>query len=222
MFTVALTGGIGSGKSTVAERLGALGAGVIDTDLLSRELTIAGHPILERLAAMFGASILLADGALDRAALRERVFHCPAERGQLEAILHPAIRDLMLERLAVLAAPYAVLVIPLLFETGQEILADRVLVVDVPENIQVERVKRRGGLAEDAILRIIASQISRQTRLERADDILDNSGNPAALESQIQRLHARYLQFARKPLASPFLHSKMQSPPSDPICGNGS
>ncbi|WP_295408329.1 dephospho-CoA kinase [uncultured Thiocystis sp.] len=197
MFTVALTGGIGSGKSTVAEQLGALGAGVIDTDLLSRELTAAGHPVLERIAAVFGGSILQSDGSLDRAALRERIFRSPAERAQLESILHPAIKNLMLERLATLDAPYAVLVIPLLFETGQQTLVDRILVVDVPEHVQIERVKRRSGLPEDEILRIVASQSPRQERNARADDILDNSGDTAALSSQVRHLHRRYFQFAK-------------------------
>ncbi len=193
---VALTGGIGSGKSTVADQLGAFGAGVIDTDLLSRELTVAGHPILERITAIFGDRILQADGSLDRAALRERIFHSPAARAQLEAILHPAIKDLMLERLATLEAPYSVLVIPLLFETGQQTLADRVLVVDVPESVQIERVKRRSGLPEDEITRIIASQIPRHERIARAHDIIDNSGDTAALSPQVQYLHARYLHLA--------------------------
>lgn len=197
MFTVALTGGIGSGKSTVADQLGALGAGVIDTDLLSRELTVAGHPVLVRIAAVFGDSILRSDGSLDRAALRERIFRSPAERARLESILHPAIKHRMLERLATLDAPYAVLVIPLLFETGQQTLADRVLVVDVPEHVQIERIKRRSGLTEDEILRIVASQCPRQERNARANDILDNSGDPTELEPQVRHLHRRYLQLAK-------------------------
>ncbi len=196
MFSVALTGGIGSGKSTVADQLGALGAGVIDTDLLSRELTSAGHPILERIVARFGERMRLADGSLDRAAMRERVFRSVTERTRLEEILHPAIKSLMLERLSRLDAPYAVLVIPLLFETGQQHLADRVLVVDVPERLQIDRVTHRSGLSEDEILRIIASQIPRQARLERADDIIDNSGDVTAIIPRIQQLHMHYLTLA--------------------------
>lgn len=196
MFVVALTGGIGCGKSSVSDRLGALGAGIVDTDLLSRELTVAGSPVLARIAATFGNGMLHPDGALDRAALRDCVFKNPDARTQLESILHPAIKTLMLERLAQLTTPYAVLVIPLLFETGQQTLADRVLVVDVPESIQIERVRRRSGLPEDEIRRIIASQIPRRERLERADEIIDNSGDLVALEAQIQPLHARYLLLA--------------------------
>jgi dephospho-CoA kinase len=196
MFSVALTGGIGSGKSTVADQLAVLGAGVIDTDVLARELTAVGQPLLQHIAVNFGAEMLLADGALDRAALRQRVFQSPSERKRLEALLHPAIEALMLERRAALTAPYAVLVIPLLFETGQQQWAQRVLVVDVPEAVQIERVQQRSGLATDEIKRIIASQIARAERLARADDLIDNSGNSAALIPQIKQLHERYLQLA--------------------------
>lgn len=197
MFSVALTGGIGSGKSTVADQLAALGAGVIDTDVLARELTAVGQPLLQRIAASFGAEMLRADGALDRAALRQRVFQSPPERKRLEALLHPAIEALMLERLATLTTPYAVLVIPLLFETGQQQWAQRVLVVDVPEEVQIERVRRRSGLATDEIKRIIASQIARTERLARADDIIDNNGDLTTLPAQVQRLHRQYLQSAK-------------------------
>ncbi len=196
MLTIALTGGIGSGKTTVSDRFAELGAGVIDTDLLSRELTAPPSPVLDRIAEVFGAKILDADGALERARLRQLVFQDHEARARLEAILHPAIKNLMLQRLAVLQTPYAILVIPLLFETGQQDLADRVLVVDVPEQVQIERVKRRNGLDEDEIRRILSSQVSRRERTAGADDRIDNSGDPAALEAQIQRLHARYLVMA--------------------------
>ncbi|MBK1721127.1 dephospho-CoA kinase [Thiocystis violacea] len=196
MLVIALTGGIGSGKTSVSDQLGKLGAGIIDTDQLSRELTAPGSPILARIADAFGEEVLQTDGALDRARLREQVFQNPVARGRLEAILHPAIKTLMLERLASLATPYAVLVIPLLFETGQQNLADRVLVVDIPEHLQIERVAQRSGLAEAEIRRILASQVSRETRLAGADDVIDNSGDGAALESQVRRLHARYLRLS--------------------------
>lgn len=193
MLVVALTGGIGSGKTTVSDLFAELGAGVIDTDLLSRELTGPGSPALSEIAAELGPGMLGPYGALDRAALRQRVFADPAARGRLEGILHPRIKALMLERLAGLEAPYAVLVIPLLLETGQQGLADRVLVVDAPEQIRIDRVHRRSGLAEAEIQAIIASQASRDQRLARADDIIDNSGGPERLRPQVEQLHQRYL-----------------------------
>ncbi len=196
MLSVALTGGIGSGKSTVAAEFAALGAGVIDADELARELTAVGQPLLTQIAADFGADVLLADGSLNRAVLRERVFQQPSARARLEAMLHPAILELMLARRAALTTPYALLVIPLLFETGQQTLAQRVLVVDVAEAIQIERVQRRSGLEPDEIRRIIASQIPRHERCARADDVLDNSGAMTALLPQIAQLHAEYLRLA--------------------------
>jgi dephospho-CoA kinase len=195
MFRVGLTGGIGSGKSTVADRLAALGAGVIDTDLLARELTEPDTPTLARIGAEF-SGVLLPDGHLDRAALRRQVFADPCARARLESILHPPIRTLMLERAECLTTPYAVLVIPLLFETGQESLMDRVLVVDCPEPIQIERVRRRSQLPEAEIARIIASQIPRAERLARADDVIDNGSGPDDLLPQIEQLHRAYLALA--------------------------
>ncbi len=193
MLVVALTGGIGSGKSTVADLFAASGAGIVDTDVLSRELTRPGSPAVGEIAAAFGRQVIQPDGTLDRAALRALVFAKPAARKDLESILHPRIRALMLERLRALDTPYAMLVIPLLVETGQHTLADRVVVVDVPENTQVERVQRRSGLTEAEVQRIIASQASREERLACADHIIDNSGDPALLQPQVERLHLRFL-----------------------------
>jgi dephospho-CoA kinase len=196
MLVITLTGGIGSGKSTVADELAARGAGVIDTDLLARELTEAGQPTLDDIAATFGSQLIDCDGHLDRRALRGLVFADPQARRKLEAILHPRIKDLMLERLAAIDAPYAVLVIPLLFETNQHVLADRVLVVDAPEAVQAERVRRRSGLSTPEITRIIGSQINRNERLARADDIIDNAGDRPTLLGQVERLHRHYLDLA--------------------------
>ncbi|MGQ9832000.1 MAG: dephospho-CoA kinase [Thermochromatium sp.] len=193
---VALTGGIGSGKTTVANRLAELGAGVIDTDEISRTLTAHDGAALEDIVAAFGPDIRLADGTLDRARLRRIVFSDPDARARLEAILHPRIESIMLERLSDLQTDYAVLVIPLLFETGQEHHADRVLVVDVPESVQIARVMQRSGLSETEVRRIIASQIPRQARNARADDLIDNSGERAALEPRIRHLHALYTHLA--------------------------
>ncbi len=196
MLLVGLTGGIGSGKSTVADLFAGLGAGVVDTDLLARELTEPGSPTLARIVAEFGPDLLHADGAMDRAWLRERVFADPAARVRLEAVLHPPIRALMLERAVRLGTPYALLMVPLLFETGQEGLVERVLVVDCPEAVQIERVRRRSGLSETEIARIVASQIPRAERLARADDVIDNQGDPDALVPQVERLHRDYLALA--------------------------
>ena len=195
MYRVGLTGGIGSGKSTVADRLAALGAGVIDTDLLARELTEPGTPTLAKIGKEFHG-VLLPDGHLDRAALRRQVVVDPSARARLESILHPPIRTLMLERAERLTTPYTVLVIPLLFETGQESLMDRVLVVDCPEPIQIERVCRRNQLPEAEVARIIASQIPRAERLARADEVINNGNGPDDLMPQIEHLHRAYLALA--------------------------
>lgn len=197
MLKVGLTGGIGSGKSTVAERLAGLGAGVVDADLLSRELTEPGSAALEEMASVFGREILTSDGALDRSALRVRAFADPAMRARLESILHPRIRALMSERVAALSSPYAILVVPLLLETGQDSLVDRVLVVDVPEEVQVQRVQKRSGLPPDEIGRIMSSQIGRAERLAHAHDVIDNSGPSSALGPQIDALHQLYLSMAK-------------------------
>jgi dephospho-CoA kinase len=196
VFKAGLTGGIGSGKSSVADLFGGLGAGVIDTDLLARELTEPGTPTLARIVCDFGVEVLSLDGALDRGRLRERVFRDRVARSRLESILHPRIRELMLERAAKLRAPYAILVVPLLFETGQETLMDRVLVVDCPKETQIQRVQRRSHLAPAEIARILASQVSRAERLARADDVIDNSGELADLAPQVERLHRSYLDLA--------------------------
>jgi dephospho-CoA kinase len=194
MLVVALTGGIGSGKSTVSDRFAALGAPVIDADVISRQLTEPDSPALAMIEAQFGPDVLCDDGSLDRAALRRFVFNDPAARKRLEAILHPLIRTRMQQALAALAAPYAVLVIPLLFETGQADLADCVLVVDAPEADQIRRVQQRSGLEPPEIERIMAGQVSRAERLRRADDVIDNSSNLQSLLVQTDRLHEKFLK----------------------------
>lgn len=196
MLLIGLTGGIGSGKSTVAELFADLGAGVVDTDLLARELTQPGTATLARIADAFGPEVLNPDGSLDRARLRGLAFKDPADRARLEAILHPPIRELMLERAAGLQAPYVLLVIPLLLETGQWSLVDRVLVVDCPERLQMERVQARSGLPQAQIARIMGSQAPRAERLAKADDIIDNQGAPETLQAQVEQLHRCYLALA--------------------------
>jgi dephospho-CoA kinase len=196
MLVIGLTGGIGSGKSTVADTLAASGAAVIDTDVIARELTEPGQPALREIAANFGADLIGPNGRLNRDALRALVFSDPDARARLEGILHPRIKDRMLKQLAETDAPYAVLVIPLLFETNQHKLVDRVLVVDLPESEQRERVRLRSGLTDGEIDLIVSSQISRAERLARADDILDNSRDRPALLAQVEGIHRKYVALA--------------------------
>ena len=191
---VGLTGGIGSGKSAAAEEFARLGATVVDTDAISHELTAAGGAALGEIEAVFGKGVLGPDGALDRRRMRERVFANPAERRALEGILHPMIRDESRRRIAAAPGPYVVHVVPLLVESGEYgRRVDRVLVVDVPEEVQVARVRAR-GLAEEQIRSIIASQAARAERLAAADDVIDNTGSLEALRERVRALHEKYLQ----------------------------
>ena len=196
VYSVALTGGIGSGKSTVSCLFAERGVTVIDADELSHALTARNGAALAAIADAFGDDIIAADGSLDRAALRRRVFSDAEARRRLEGILHPRIRAEMRARMARSEGPYVILAIPLLFETGQQDMADRVLVVDVPESVQIERVQARSGLDRPEIERIIASQVPRSRRLAGADDVIDNTGPSSALADRVDRLHRRYLQLA--------------------------
>ncbi len=191
---VGLTGGIGSGKSAAADEFGRLGATVVDTDAISHQLTAAGGAALPEIEKVFGRGVIGADGALDRARMRERVFANPADRRALEGILHPMIREESRRRIAAAAGPYVVHVVPLLVESGEYgRRVDRVLVIDVPEEVQVARVRTR-GLADEQIHRIIASQASRADRLAAADDVIENGGSLEALRERVRALHEKYLQ----------------------------
>ena len=193
MLVVTLTGGIGSGKSTVARIFAELGAPVIDADLVAREVVEPGSPALTEIESAFGPGVLDGEGNLRRDRLREQVFSDPAARRRLEAIMHPRIREIMVRRLSGLNAPYAILVIPLLLETDQTDLGDRTLVVDLPESLQIERVKRRDHLEDARIKTILEAQCDRSARLNAADDVIDNQGDPEKLREQVEKLHQRYL-----------------------------
>lgn len=190
--TVGLTGGIGSGKSAVADRLAASGAIVVDTDVISRELTAPGGGAIASLVAAFGPGVLASDGGLDRAAMRRRVFASPDERQRLEAVLHPMIREEAARRLGSAEGPYAVLVVPLLFESGAWAgRVGRVVVVDCPASLQVSRTAARSGLAEAEVRAIMAAQWPRWRRLQSADDVVWNGGSLADLEARVVALDRR-------------------------------
>jgi dephospho-CoA kinase len=193
LLRIGLTGGIGSGKTAASDHLARLGAEVIDTDLLSRELVEPGQPALEEIVAAFGPRVLTADGHLDRPRLGRLIFNNPDARQRLESILHPRIRATMLLRAEQSSAPYVVFVIPLLFETGQQALVDRVLLIDVSEALQRTRVAARDGLDDAQIDRILAAQTDRNTRLQNADDVVCNDGSLDDLHVAIENLHRKYL-----------------------------
>ena len=196
-FVVGLTGGIGSGKSRAADAFAALGAEVVDTDAIAHQLTAPGGAALGAILEAFGPDALDANGAMDRSRMRERVFRDPPARQRLESILHPMIRIESHRRVATATAPYVVLVVPLLVESpGYRDRVQRVLVVDCPEEQQVERVGARSNLAPAEVRRIIAAQVPRARRLAAADDVIDNSGGIEALEAQVLDLHRRYLELA--------------------------
>lgn len=200
MPVIGLTGGIGSGKSTVAAQFARLGAAVIDTDLIARHLVEPGEPALAEIRSVFSDAIIDAEGRLDRAALRRRVFNDAIARAELEAILHPRIRQAVRDALEAVDAPYALVVVPLLVETrAYDELLDRVLVVDCPETLQVKRVMARNGLSRDEVEAIMASQATRAERLAAADDIIDNAASPEALERAVAVLHAQYSELGQCP-----------------------
>ena len=199
-FVVGLTGGIGSGKTTVADLLAARGAAIVDTDVISRELTAENGAAIPEISAEFGPGVFLADGALDRAAMRRLVFSDASAKGRLEAILHPLIRRESEARCSVAAsAPYIVLVVPLLVESGAyREQVQRILVVDCDEETQVVRVAARSGLSHDEARAIMAAQASRAERLAVADDVILNNDDRAALDAQIQVFDQRYRALAAR------------------------
>lgn len=196
-YVVALTGGIAAGKSTVERCFAALGVPIVDADRIARELVEPGQPALAEIVSVFGAGVLAADGHLDRRALRERVFANPPERRRLEAILHPRIRAEMKSRVERISGDYVMLAIPLLAETpGAYAWADRILVIDVPREVQVERLLRRDDATPELAEAMLAAQASREQRLAIADDVIDNSGPLAELDAAVAALHRRYTALA--------------------------
>lgn len=196
MLVIGLTGGIGSGKTAVSDRFAARGITVVDADLASRVVVEPGRPALDAIREHFGDAVIADDGTLDRAALRQRVFADAGERRWLEALLHPLIGDEIRAGLQAARSPYAILVSPLLLEAGQVELVDRVLVVDVPEALQVRRTAERDGNSEDQVRAIMAAQTDREARLARADDVIVNDGTLDELDASVEVLHQQYLTMA--------------------------
>jgi dephospho-CoA kinase len=197
MLRIGLTGGIASGKSVASDYFASLGIPVIDTDLISRELVQPGSAGLQRIIETFGESVLDEHGALDRSRLREIVFTSDDKRTQLEDILHPAIRDRVGKLITeIVNAPYAIIVIPLLFETRYPIPVDRVLVIDADENRQLKRLLKRDDISLEQARAMLRAQASREERIRRADDVARNDGTLEALQAQLQKLHQEYLKIA--------------------------
>ena len=198
-YTVALTGGIASGKSEVERRFRALGVHVADADVVAREVVAPGTPGLAEVVEAFGPGALGPDGTMDRAAMRRRVFADEAARRRLEAIIHPRVRAALRAACEAAPGPYAIAAIPLFAEAGAEAYApwvDRVLVVDVPVEVQLERLLRRDGIDEALAWRMIRAQATRAERLAVADDVIRNDGPLEALDAEVARLHGQYLGLA--------------------------
>lgn len=197
MFVVGLTGGIGSGKSTVADRFVQRGATLVDTDAIAHALTGAGGAAMPALQQAFGDAVLRADGGLDRVTMRRLAFADPGTKTRLEAILHPMIRAESERQCAAAQTPYVVLAVPLLVESGAyRDRCDRILVVDCDEDTQIARVIARSGMTESEVRAIMVAQATRQARLAAADDVVDNSGSPDALRLIVEKLHQAYLHSA--------------------------
>jgi dephospho-CoA kinase len=196
-YRVGLTGGVACGKTTVANLFAALGASIVDTDLLAREVVAPGSPLLPKIAAHFGSQVLRKDGSLDRARLRDRVFANPAERQWLESVTHPAIRELTDARCETATGRYVIVAIPLLVETQGAQRFDRVLVVDCEPELQLARLQARDGMTRAQAERMLAAQATRAQRLGVADDVIRNDGAIAGLRDQVEKLHRQYLAAAK-------------------------
>lgn len=197
MIIIALTGGIGSGKSEVSRMFAQLGVPVIDTDVIARELVMPGRPAYQEIIHQFGEDLRQPDKTLNRSKLREIIFAVPEKRQQLEAILHPRIRQAVQAEIQALDAEYCIVVIPLLTEKGAYPFIDRVLVIDTDEQRQIERTMARDQQSREAVEQILRAQASRNQRLSLADDILENNDDLAALQRQVEQLDSKYRQLAR-------------------------
>lgn len=195
-YIVGVTGGIGCGKTTVMQCFAALGVQAVDADVVAREVVLPGTPCITAIQQHFGSEIVLPNGELNRPALRQRIFSHDADKAWLEQLLHPAIRAQLLQQLAQLTSPYALLVAPLLLENALDNYVNRVLVIDLPETLQLQRAMARDNASEQQIRAIMAAQLSRQNRLARADDIINNDSSIAALQAQVAKLHQLYLRQA--------------------------
>ena len=195
-YTVALTGGIGSGKSTVANAFADLGIQIVDADIIARQVVEPGKPALDAIAEHFGPELIAEDGTLHRRLLRERIFAHPQEKAWLNALLHPLIQQETQRQFQQATSAYVLWVVPLLVENGLYRQANRVLVVDVPPETQLSRTMQRDDVTRAHVEQILAAQASREARLAVADDVIDNNGAPDSIMSDVARLHARYLQLA--------------------------
>ena len=196
IFTVVLTGGIASGKSAVSACFEKLGSPIVDTDIIAREVVEPGRPALQQIAEEFGNEFLEPDGRLNRNRMRQAIFSDPGQKGRLETILHPPIGKEVLRQVMELDAPYCIIVIPLYAESSSYAWIDRVLVVDVCEEVQIERVMARDRISRGQAQSILNSQADRRDRLALADDVLDNNGGLAELPAKVAILHDKYLALA--------------------------
>ena len=194
MLIIGLTGGIGSGKSAVSDKFKSLGITVVDADVAARTVVEPGQPALAEIERHFGSNILNQEGVLDRAQLREIMASDSEERVWLESVLHPKIGEQIAKELNESTSPYTIYVAPLLLETNSQKMCSRVLVVDVPKEIQIQRTAERDKVSEIQIEKIVAVQMEREERLEKADDVLVNTGTIKELEEQVVKLHQKYLE----------------------------
>ncbi len=194
MLIIGLTGGIGSGKSVASDKFASLGITVVDADVASRTVVESGMPALKEIESRFGSEIIADDGLLDRAKLREIIASDAQERKWLESVLHPRIGEQIAKEISESTSPYTLFVAPLLLETNSQELCERVVVVDVPNDVQVERTVQRDKVPTDQVEQIVSAQMEREKRLEKADDVLLNTGTIEELEKKVEQLHEKYLQ----------------------------